>query len=53
MSTLIPVGQAAATKEEMQARVNLLSQEIDANEEENRMMQDEINDLYAKIDALK
>ena len=41
------------TKQQMLDRVKLLSDEIDGNEEENRMMQDEINSLYAKIDALK
>ncbi|HEY0843395.1 hypothetical protein [Methylotenera sp.] len=41
------------TKEEMLARINLLSDEIDANEEENRFMQTEIDGLYARIDALK
>lgn len=39
------------TKQEMLDRINLLAGEIDANEEENRMMQEEINGLYAKIDA--
>jgi hypothetical protein len=34
-------------------RINLLSSEIDANEDENGIMQDEINILYAKIDANK
>lgn len=33
------------------ARISLLSDEIDANEEENRFMLKEINELYAKIDA--
>jgi hypothetical protein len=37
----------------MLARIDLLSSEIDANEDENRIMQDEINILYAKIDADK
>jgi hypothetical protein len=41
-----------ASKEEMLARVSLLSDEIDANEEENRVHQEEIDKLYAKIDSL-
>jgi uncharacterized protein YlxW (UPF0749 family) len=40
------------TKAEMQARISLLSDEMDHNEEENRDMQSEINGLYKKIDAL-
>lgn len=39
------------TKQEMKDRIELLASEIDANEEENRVMQEEINNLYAKIDA--
>ena len=39
------------TKQEMKDRISLLGGEIDANEEENRVMQEEINSLYAKIDA--
>lgn len=38
------------TKEEMEARIKMLSDEMDANEEENRDMQQEINKLYAEID---
>lgn len=44
--------QATMTKQQMSDRINLLSGEIDANEEENRQMQDEITALYQKIDAL-
>lgn len=33
------------------ARISVLSNEIDANEEENRFMLKEIHELYAKIDA--
>ena len=40
------------TKEQMEARISVLSDEIDANDEENRMMQSEIDDLYKRIDAL-
>lgn len=45
--------QSAMTKEQMNERINLLSSEIDANEDENRAMQAEINALYQKLDALK
>lgn len=38
-------------KEEAKARIELLSDEMDANDEENRLMQDEINKLYKLIDA--
>lgn len=41
------------TREEMLARISLLSDEMDANDEENRMMQAEIESLYAKLDAMK
>lgn len=34
-------------------RVKLLADEMDANDEENRDMQNEIDTLYAKIDAAK
>ena len=42
-----------ATKEEMEERIRVLSDEMDANDEENRSMQAEIDSLYAKIDALR
>lgn len=42
----------AMTKEQMEARISVLSEEIDANDEENRLMQSEIDDLYKRIDAL-
>ena len=38
-------------KQKMHERIKLLSDEIDANEEENRAMQTEIDGLYKKIDA--
>lgn len=41
----------ALTKQQMLDRVAVLSGEIDANEEENRKMQEEITTLYASIDA--
>ena len=44
---------AEMTDEQMLTRINLLSSEMDANDEENREMQKEINSLYAKIDAKK
>lgn len=40
------------TKEEILKRISMLSHEIGANEEENNQMQDEINKLYGKLDAL-
>ena len=39
------------TREHMLARISLLSDEMDANDEENRAMQTEIDALYEKIDA--
>lgn len=39
------------TKQQMLDRVAVLSSEIDANEEENRKMQEEITTLYASINA--
>lgn len=39
------------TKQDKLNRINLLSSEIDANEEENCLMQAEITKLYAEIDA--
>jgi hypothetical protein len=44
--------EVPTTKEQMLARVSVLSDEMDANDEENRMMQAEIDALYAKIDNL-
>jgi hypothetical protein len=41
------------TREQMLARISALSDEMDANDEENRMMQAEIDSLYAKVDAMK
>lgn len=38
---------------QMLERIKLLSDEMDANEEENRAMQAEIDALYVKIDAAK
>lgn len=47
------VGTGEMTKEQMKTRINLLSDEMDANEEENRAMQAEIDSLYERIDAMK
>lgn len=44
---------AAPTLERMRERATLLESEIEANEEENRAMQQELDALYAKIDAAK
>lgn len=41
------------TREQMLALISLLSKEMNANDEENRMMQAEIDSLYAKLDAMK
>ncbi|WP_276323014.1 hypothetical protein [Burkholderia cepacia] len=41
------------TKDEMLARISVLSDEMDANDEENRTMQAEIDDLYVRLDAAK
>lgn len=41
------------SEEQMLARIKLLADEMDANEEENQQMQDEIDQLYKKIDALR
>ncbi|WP_258171930.1 hypothetical protein [Burkholderia contaminans] len=41
------------SKEQMLTRISVLSDEMDANEEENRTMQAEIDGLYARLDAMK
>jgi FtsZ-binding cell division protein ZapB len=41
------------TKQEALDRIELLSDEIDANEEENCMMEKEIESLYAMIEELE
>lgn len=46
------IGKQPMTKEQMEARISLLSEEIDANEAENRIMQEEIDQLYIRIEAL-
>lgn len=40
-------------EEQCRARIHLLASEIDANEEENRVMGVELAGLYKKIDKLK
>ena len=40
----------AATPEELTARQKLLESEIEANEEENRMLQEELDKIYAEQD---
>lgn len=44
---------SGVTVEDAERRISLLSDEIDANEQENRDMQDEIDALYTHIDSLK
>lgn len=39
-----------ATPEDLSARQRLLESEIEANEEENRMMQAELDQIYAEQD---
>lgn len=39
-----------ATQEELAARQKLLEDEISANEEENRLNQAELNEIYAEQD---
>lgn len=45
-------GASDMTKEQMLSKISQLSGEIDANEEENRAMQEQIDQLYARIDAM-
>ena len=39
------------TKDQIHARIKLLDEEIIANEDENRFMQEEIDALYGKLEA--
>ena len=41
------------TEQQLLDRIKLLADEMEANDEENRAMQSEIDTLYAKIDAAK
>jgi hypothetical protein len=45
-------GGQSMTKQAIEDRIRILSSEMDANEEENRQMQEEIDALYARIDTL-
>lgn len=45
--------ETLSSKEQIQERIKLLSSELEANEEENRVMQAEITALYQKLDMLK
>nr|WP_160327497.1 hypothetical protein [Burkholderia ambifaria] len=38
---------------QLNERANLLASEMDANDEENRVYQSEIDKIYARIDLLK
>ena len=40
------------TKDEIEERISLLEDEIIANEEENRMYQNEINSLAKRLEAM-
>ena len=42
-----------ARKNEIEARISLLSDEIDANEEENMFMQSEIRQLEKELESLQ
>jgi hypothetical protein len=45
--------QAPMTVDEMNARIQVLSDEMDANDEENSAMQAEIDALYVAIDSIR
>ena len=46
-------GRNVMTEQQMLDRIKFLADEMDANDEENRDMQSEIDTLYAKIDSAK
>lgn len=48
-----PLSIENMTIEQLNARADLLSSEMDANDEENRAYQSEIDKIYARIDAMK
>jgi Skp family chaperone for outer membrane proteins len=48
---MIAAGAEAPTREEIQAKISLLSDEMDGVDEENRAMQAEIDELYRRADA--
>ncbi len=53
MTEALVVGSAQApTREEMQARIALLADEMDGIDEENRATQAEIDELYRRADAI-
>lgn len=41
------------TDQTIRDRISLLDEEMTANEEENRFMQKEIDELYDKLDVIK
>lgn len=41
------------TIEQLNERADLLASEMDANDEENRVYQSELDRIYARIDSLK
>ena len=49
----IDATEKVMTEQDMKDRISSLGSEMDANEEENRFLQTEIDALYVKIDALK
>lgn len=50
-SDLSSTNTKVSSVSQMRERIKLLAEEMDANEEENRDMQSEIDSLYAKIDT--
>ena len=48
-----PLSIENMTIEQLNARVDMLSSEMDANDEENRAYQVEMNKVYARIDSMK
>lgn len=53
METPMPIDTKQATDQELNQRQKLLEDEIEANEQENRLYQDELNKIYAEQDARK
>jgi len=48
-----PLSIENMTMDQLNGRVHLLASEMDANDEENRAYQSEIDKIYARIDAMK
>ncbi|MFM0665001.1 hypothetical protein [Paraburkholderia sediminicola] len=48
-----PLSVDNMTIEQLNARANMLSSEMDANEEENSAYQSEIDKIYSRIDSMK